>query len=173
TMTLIGVTSYLPVYIQAVQGRPAILAGIPLSAMLFAWPLASAVSGRILRHLSMRVTLRFGAILMPVGALFLLLMRPDSSPAFAGVGPFIMGFGMASKPGCRLTPDLLGHAGIRRSLGCARHHGAGARVGNAFGRTAVGAFAATRRGSSAGRMISVKENGPAERGRFPIRPMTQ
>jgi len=94
TMTLIGVTSYLPVYIQAVQGRPAILAGIPLSAMLFAWPLASAVSGRILKRFSMRATLRFGAILMPVGALFLLLMRPDSSPAFAGVGPFIMGFGM-------------------------------------------------------------------------------
>ena len=94
TMTLIGVTSYLPVYIQAVQGRPAILAGIPLSAMLFAWPLASAVSGRILKYFSMRATLRFGALLMPVGALFLLLMRPDSSPAFAGVGPFIMGFGM-------------------------------------------------------------------------------
>jgi hypothetical protein len=42
----------------------------------------------------MRATLRFGALLMPVGALFLLLMRPDSHPAFAGVGPFIMGFGM-------------------------------------------------------------------------------
>jgi hypothetical protein len=42
----------------------------------------------------MRATLRFGALLMPVGAAFLLLMRPDSSPAFAGVGPFIMGFGM-------------------------------------------------------------------------------
>jgi EmrB/QacA subfamily drug resistance transporter len=94
TMTLIGVTSYLPVYIQAVQGRAAILAGIPLSAMLFAWPLASAVSGRILRRVSMRTTLRFGALLIPIGAAFLLLMRPDSSPAFAGVGPFIMGFGM-------------------------------------------------------------------------------
>ena len=89
TMTLIGVTSYLPVYIQAVQGRPAILAGIPLSAMLFAWPLASAVSGRILKYFSMRTTLRFGAILMPVGALFLLLMAQTAS-AF-GVGPFISG----------------------------------------------------------------------------------
>jgi EmrB/QacA subfamily drug resistance transporter len=94
TMTLIGVTSYLPVYIQAVQGRPAILAGIPLTAMLFAWPLASAVSGRILKRFSMRHTLRFGAILIPVGALFLLPITPQSHPAFAGVGPFIMGFGM-------------------------------------------------------------------------------
>src|SRR5258708_19744898 len=62
--------------------------------MLFAWPFASAVSGRILKHFSMRATLRFGAILMPVGALFLLLIRPDSHPAFAGVGPFRMGLGM-------------------------------------------------------------------------------
>jgi len=94
TMTLIGVTSYLPVYIQAVQGRAAIVAGIPLSAMLFAWPFASAVSGRILKHFSMRATLRFGSFLIPIGAAFLLLLRPESQPAFAGVGPFIMGFGM-------------------------------------------------------------------------------
>jgi hypothetical protein len=62
--------------------------------MLFAWPLASAVSGRILKRFSMRATLRFGALLIPVGAVFLLFIAPDSHPAFAGVGPFIMGFGM-------------------------------------------------------------------------------
>jgi MFS family permease len=94
TMTLIGVTSYLPVYIQAVQGRPAILAGIPLSAMLFAWPFASAMSSRIVKRLSMRVTLRLGGTLIPVGAAFLLLIRPGTPPAMMGIGPFIMGFGM-------------------------------------------------------------------------------
>ncbi len=94
TMTLIGVTSYLPVYIQAVQGRPAILAGIPLSAMLFAWPFASAISSRIVKRLSMRMTLRMGGTLIPVGAAFLLLITPETPPAFMGFGPFIMGFGM-------------------------------------------------------------------------------
>jgi MFS family permease len=94
TMTLIGVTSYLPVYIQAVQGRPAILAGIPLSAMLFAWPFASAISSRIVKRLSMRTTLRMGGALIPVGAAFLLLITPETPPAFMGFGPFIMGFGM-------------------------------------------------------------------------------
>jgi EmrB/QacA subfamily drug resistance transporter len=94
TMTLIGVTSYLPVYIQAVQGRPAILAGIPLSAMLFAWPFASAISSRIVKRLSMRTTLRMGGALIPVGAAFLLLITPVTPPAFMGFGPFIMGFGM-------------------------------------------------------------------------------
>src|SRR2546423_6561084 len=74
TMTLIGITSYVPVYMQAVQGRSAITAGIPLSAMLFAWPLASTFSSRILKHLSMRTTLRTGAILMPIGTALLLLV---------------------------------------------------------------------------------------------------
>lgn len=94
TMTLIGVTSYLPVYIQAVQGRPAILAGIPLSAMLFAWPSASAISSRVVKLLSMRRTLRLGGALIPVGAAFLLLITPDTPPLAMGIGPFIMGFGM-------------------------------------------------------------------------------
>src|SRR5437588_12314174 len=78
TMTLIGVTSYVPVYIQAVQNRSAIAAGIPLSAMLFAWPLASAVSSRIVKRLSMRTTLRMGAALIPIGAAFLLLIGRDT-----------------------------------------------------------------------------------------------
>lgn len=94
TMTLIGITSYVPVYIQTVQQRPAILAGIPLSAMLFAWPLASATSSRILKVLSMRQTLRLGGALIPLGTASLLFVTPDTSPAFMGFGPFIMGFGM-------------------------------------------------------------------------------
>jgi Na+/melibiose symporter-like transporter len=94
TMALIGVTSYLPVYIQAVQGRSALFAGIPLSTMLFAWPLASTVSSRILKHLSMRSTLRMGGVLIVIGAALLLPIRATTPPWFLGVGPSIMGFGM-------------------------------------------------------------------------------
>src|SRR5258708_18516434 len=67
TMTLIGVTSYLPVYIQAVQGPAAILAGIPLSAVLFACPLAFVVSGRLLERFSMPAPVRFCPDPLPVG----------------------------------------------------------------------------------------------------------
>lgn len=94
TMTLIGITSYVPVYIQTVQERPAILAGIPLSAMLFAWPLASATSSRILKVLSTRATLRLGGALIPLGTASLLFVTPTTPPAFMGFGPAIMGFGM-------------------------------------------------------------------------------
>ena len=58
------------------------------------WPLASAVSGRILRHYSMRTTLRFGAFLIPLGGVFLLFLAPGENIVVAGIGPALMGFGM-------------------------------------------------------------------------------
>src|SRR4029077_19778112 len=62
--------------------------------MMVTWPLASAVSGRILRHFSMRMTLRFGGLLIPIGAVFLLFLAPRESVWSAGIGPALMGFGM-------------------------------------------------------------------------------
>jgi EmrB/QacA subfamily drug resistance transporter len=93
-MALAGVTSYLPMYFQGVLGYSAVYAGFPLSVMMVTWPLASAVSGRILRHFSTRTTLRFGALLIPVGAVFLLFLAPGESILLAGIGPALMGFGM-------------------------------------------------------------------------------
>jgi hypothetical protein len=81
-------------YFQGVLGYSAVYAGFPLSVMMVTWPLASAVSGRILRHFSTRTTLRFGAVLIPVGAMFLLFLAPGESIVVAGIGPALMGFGM-------------------------------------------------------------------------------
>src|SRR6185295_9806479 len=93
-MALAGVTSYMPMYFQGVLGYSAVFAGFPLTVMMVTWPMASAVSGRILRHFSMRTTLRFGAWLIPIGASFLLLLSPHTSIVVAGIGPALMGFGM-------------------------------------------------------------------------------
>jgi MFS family permease len=38
--------------------------------------------------------LRFGSVILPVGALLLPLLTPESSPMLAGVSSFLMGFGM-------------------------------------------------------------------------------
>ena len=91
---LAGVTSYLPMYFQGVLGYSAIYAGFPLTVMMVTWPMASAVSGRILRRFSMRTTLRFGSFLIPVGAAFLLFLAPGANLVLAGIGPALMGFGM-------------------------------------------------------------------------------
>jgi EmrB/QacA subfamily drug resistance transporter len=93
-MALAGVTSYVPLYFQAVLGYSAIYAGFPLTVTMVTWPLASAVSGTILRYLTMRSTLRLGAFLMPVGAILLLFVRPGTNLILAGIGLALMGFGM-------------------------------------------------------------------------------
>ncbi len=138
TMTLIGVTSMLPVYVQAVQGRSALIAGIPLSTMLFAWPFASVVSARILKYLSMRATLRLGGALIFLGAALLLPIGPTTSPAYLGVGPFIMGFGMG-------LLNITSMVAIQSSVDWSKRGSATSSVmfsrtlGNTFGVTVLGA----------------------------------
>ena len=159
TMTLIGVTSYVPVYIQAVQNRSAIVAGIPLSAMLFAWPLASAVSSRILKYFSMRATLRMGALLMPVGAAFLLFIGRDTAPVVMGIGPFIMGFGMGL---LNITSMVM----VQGSVEWSKRGSATASLifsrtlGNTFGVTVLGAilnFGVISYASSQGKLLNAEQ----------------
>ena len=91
---IIGVTSFVPIYVQGVLGRSAIVAGFALTAMSVGWPLASMLSGRFLRALEARGTVRLGSGLLFAGALVLVMMPPGSGPAWAGAGSFIIGFGM-------------------------------------------------------------------------------
>ena len=91
---IIGVTSFVPIYVQGVLGRSAIVAGFALTAMSVGWPLASTLSGRFLRALDARNTVRLGAALIFTGALGLALMPAGSGPIVAGACSFVIGFGM-------------------------------------------------------------------------------
>jgi EmrB/QacA subfamily drug resistance transporter len=93
-MMLIGITSFLPMYVQGVMGRSAIVAGFTLTIMSVGWPLGSALSSRFFGRLGTDGTARFGGILLVIGAAFFLFLTPQASPALAGVGSFVMGFGM-------------------------------------------------------------------------------
>ncbi len=91
---IIGVTSFVPIYVQGVLGRSAIVAGFALTAMSVGWPLASTLSGRFLRAFEARGTVRLGGGLLFVGAMVLAAMASGSGPVWVGVGSFIIGFGM-------------------------------------------------------------------------------
>jgi EmrB/QacA subfamily drug resistance transporter len=93
-MTLIGLTTVLPLYVQGVLGRSPVVAGFTLTALVVGWPLAVTLSGRFFRRFGIRDTLRGGGLMFPVGAALLLLLTPQSSPVLAAVGSFVMGFGM-------------------------------------------------------------------------------
>jgi EmrB/QacA subfamily drug resistance transporter len=92
--TIIGVTSFVPIDVQGVLGRSAIVAGFALTAMSVGWPLASTLSGRFLRTFDARGTVRIGGALMFVGTLLLATMPRTAGPAWIGLGSFVIGFGM-------------------------------------------------------------------------------
>ena len=93
-MALIGLTTFLPMYVQAVMGRSALVAGFTLTVMVFGWPVGATIAARAFARFGLRACLLFGAVLVPAGAVTFVLLGPNSSPWFAGAGSFVMGLGM-------------------------------------------------------------------------------
>ncbi len=93
-MAVIGLTTFLPMYVQAVMGRSPLEAGFMLTAMVLGWPIAATLGARNFGRFGLRRILVFGAALLPVGAVPFVLLSPTTSPLVAGLGSLIMGFGM-------------------------------------------------------------------------------
>ena len=90
----VGLSSYLPTYVQGVMGRTATTAGLVLAAMSIGWPLASAVSGRVMLRTGYRFAAVLGGVLALVGSILLWRLRPDSPLAYPAISSFIVGIGM-------------------------------------------------------------------------------
>ncbi|MBV8916450.1 MAG: MFS transporter [Acetobacteraceae bacterium] len=94
-MALIGLTAFLPMYVQGVLNRTALVAGFTLTAMSFGWPIAATIAARHLFHrYGLRQTLLLGGTLLPLGAAAMLVLRPGTGPLLAGFGSLVMGLGM-------------------------------------------------------------------------------
>jgi MFS family permease len=93
-MVMIGLTTFLPFFVQGVMGRTPLTAGFALSAMVLGWPIGATLSPRLWKRFGVRNVLRAGAALIPVGALAFVFLRADTPPVVAGIGSAIVGFGM-------------------------------------------------------------------------------
>ena len=93
-MALIGLTTFLPMFVQGVLQKPPIVAGLALTAVMFGWPCGATLAVRIYRRYGLRAILVLGALLLPLGAFAFLTLRPGVSPLVAGLGSYIMGLGM-------------------------------------------------------------------------------
>ncbi|MFC3125584.1 MDR family MFS transporter [Pseudoroseomonas globiformis] len=93
-MAVIGLTTFLPMYVQGVLGQTALVAGFALTMMVLGWPVGATVAARNFHRFGLRGTLILGGALLPAGATAFLLLRPGLSPAVAGGGSLVMGLGM-------------------------------------------------------------------------------
>jgi MFS family permease len=157
---IIGVTSFVPIYVQGVLGRSAIVAGFALTAMSVGWPLASTFSGRFLRAFDARGTVRTGGSLLFAGALALAAMPHGAGAVFIGAASFVIGFGMGL---LNTTFIILIQASVPwAKRGSATASNIFARIlGSAFGAAALGAVLnaslSHRFNESGGRSVGLEE----------------
>ncbi|HLR80385.1 MAG TPA: MDR family MFS transporter [Bacillota bacterium] len=91
---MIGLSSFLPPYVQGVMGHSAIIAGFTLTMMSVGWPLASTFAGHIFLKIGYRWTAMIGGGALLIGSLFFLTLDLAKGPVWAGIGSFIIGIGM-------------------------------------------------------------------------------
>ena len=91
---LIGLTSYVPTYVQEVLGAGPVVAGFALSTLVIGWPIAASQAGRIYLRLGFRGCASIGAVFAIGGTALLLLLGQGSSVAQVGATCFVIGIGM-------------------------------------------------------------------------------
>jgi MFS family permease len=91
---LIGISSFLPTFVQGVMEQTPIVAGFTLTTMSIGWPIASTLAGRWLITIGYRKTSIIGGVSLIVGSIAFITMSASSGPLWAAVGSFFVGFGM-------------------------------------------------------------------------------
>ncbi len=93
---VIGLTAFVPVYVQGVLGRSALVAGLTMTAVVLGWPIGSIVAVRSFARRGLRAALVGGAVLLPAGAAVFPLLGERTSPLVAAAGGLVVGLGMGA-----------------------------------------------------------------------------
>ncbi|MGH6945610.1 MAG: MDR family MFS transporter [Geminicoccaceae bacterium] len=91
---MMGVTAFLPIYVQGVMGKSPTVAGFVLTVMSLGWSAGSIAIGRLIGRVSHRWTAAAGGFALLVGTLLLIGLEPARGPLWAGTGAFVIGIGM-------------------------------------------------------------------------------
>lgn len=107
---LIGLSSYVPTYVQGVLGTGPLVAGLALAALTVGWPLAATFSGRLYLRIGFRDTALIGCGAIVVGAVLVALLTARSSVAAVAAACFVLGvgLGLASSPTLVAVQSVVG-----------------------------------------------------------------
>jgi len=96
---MLSTVGFVPLFVQGVLGKTPVEAGSAITPMVVGWPIASAISGRLIPKIGFRIPIRVGLAISAMSALALaILLKPGCSllvPAW-GTACFGIGLGLAN-----------------------------------------------------------------------------
>jgi EmrB/QacA subfamily drug resistance transporter len=102
-IVLIGLTSYVPTYVQGVLGTGPLVAGFALATFTLGWPLAASQSGRAYMRFGFRTTAVMGSAVAITGCVLTAFLGSATPIWVVGAVCFIVGLGM----GWTAAPTLI------------------------------------------------------------------
>ncbi|MCO1600832.1 MDR family MFS transporter [Desulfosporosinus nitroreducens] len=93
-IVIIGISSFLPTYIQGVMGKSPIISGFVLAFMTMGWVMGASIAGKIMFKFGFRRIAIIGGFWILAGSMFLITMAPERGWLWAGVGSLLIGIGM-------------------------------------------------------------------------------
>jgi len=100
---VLGLTSYIPTFVQTVLGRGPLVAGFALATLTIGWPIAAGQAGRIYLRLGFRTTALLGSVMVVAGTAAVATLSARSSVFQVAAYCFVVGLGM----GLVASPTLI------------------------------------------------------------------
>ena len=91
---MMGVSAFLPAYVQGVMGRSPGVAGFALGCQSVSWMFATFIAGRLMIRTSYRLSAAIGGVALLIGGALFLMMTPESGVGFAATASLVSGVGM-------------------------------------------------------------------------------
>jgi MFS family permease len=93
-MLLMGVTTYVPTFLEAMVGATPLVSGLTLAALTLGWPLSASQVGRVYLRLGFRRTVMIGSSTVITASVTLALVSASPSVVLTGVACFGLGLGL-------------------------------------------------------------------------------
>jgi EmrB/QacA subfamily drug resistance transporter len=91
---LLGVSVYVPLFVQGSLGGTALTAGAAVASLSIGWPVGSFVGGRMLLKTGYRATLLLGSLLVASGSALCVPMDRGTSLTYVVVAVVVIGLGL-------------------------------------------------------------------------------
>jgi EmrB/QacA subfamily drug resistance transporter len=91
---LLGLTSYVPTFVQSVVGTGPLVAGFALATLTVGWPISASQSSKLYLRIGFRATGLIGGGLAIAGTVLMVLLGEQTSVPMVGLSCFIVGAGL-------------------------------------------------------------------------------